>query len=73
MDLKALAERLLPGDYPALSYYEELYPPRDLEKGAEVTRLAPSPSASPIRAAAFCICASRIPTRSAASRAPWRR
>lgn len=44
MDLKALAERLLPGDYPALSYYEELYPPRDLEKGAEVTRLAPSPT-----------------------------
>ena len=26
------------------SYYEELYPPRDLEKGAEVTRLAPSPT-----------------------------
>ena len=44
MDLKALAERLLPGDYPTLSYFEELYPPRDLEKGAEVTRLAPSPT-----------------------------
>ena len=44
MNYKALAERLLPGEYPELSYYETLYPPRDLEKGAEVTRLAPSPT-----------------------------
>ncbi len=44
MDLKALAERLLPGDYPALELYETLYPPRSLPKGAEVTRLAPSPT-----------------------------
>lgn len=44
MDYRALAERLLPGDYPDLQYYEQLYPPRNLEKGAEVTRLAPSPT-----------------------------
>ena len=44
MDLNLLAERLLPGEYPPLSYYEEKYPPRALTKGAEVTRLAPSPT-----------------------------
>lgn len=44
MDFKALAERLLPGEYPDLQYYETLYPPRNLERGAEVTRLAPSPT-----------------------------
>ena len=44
MDYQKLAERLLPGDYPKLSYYEEIYPPRALQKGAEVTRLAPSPT-----------------------------
>ena len=44
MDYQKLAERLLPENYPALSAYEELYPPRDLGKGAEVTRLAPSPT-----------------------------
>ena len=44
MNYKALAERLLPGEYPELSYYETLYPPRNLGKGAEVTRLAPSPT-----------------------------
>lgn len=44
MDYRALAERLLPGDYPDLQYYEQLYPSRNLEKGAEVTRLAPSPT-----------------------------
>ncbi len=44
MDYKALAERLLPGEYPDLEYYEKLYPPRDLPKGAQVTRLAPSPT-----------------------------
>ncbi len=44
MNYKALAERLLPGDYPELSAYETQYPPRDLPKGAEVTRLAPSPT-----------------------------
>ncbi len=44
MDLNKLADRLLPGDYPDLSFYEEKYPPRALPKGAEVTRLAPSPT-----------------------------
>ncbi len=44
MDYQALAERLLPGEYPPLQSYEEKYPPRDLPKGAEVTRLAPSPT-----------------------------
>ncbi len=44
MDYKALAERLLPGEYPALESYEAKYPPRDLPKGAQVTRLAPSPT-----------------------------
>ena len=44
MDYKALAERLLPGEYPSLESYEAKYPPRDLPKGAQVTRLAPSPT-----------------------------
>ncbi len=44
MDYKKLAERLLPGEYPALTTYEEKYPRRALEKGAQVTRLAPSPT-----------------------------
>ncbi len=44
MDCQNLAERLLPGKYPALSFYEEKYPPRALGKDAEVTRLAPSPT-----------------------------
>lgn len=44
MDYKALAERLLPGEYPDLEFYEKMYPPRDLPKGAQVTRLAPSPT-----------------------------
>lgn len=44
MDYKKLAEKLLPGEYPALSFYEKKYPPRALPKGAEVTRLAPSPT-----------------------------
>lgn len=44
MDCQKLAERLLPGNYPKLSYYEEIYPPRAIEKNTEVTRLAPSPT-----------------------------
>lgn len=44
MDHKKLAERLLPGNYPPLSDYEKRYPPRALPNGAEVTRLAPSPT-----------------------------
>ena len=44
MDFSALAERLLPREYPALETFEKRYPPRDLPKNAEVTRLAPSPT-----------------------------
>ena len=44
MNYKILAERLLPGEYPSTESYEEKYPPRALPKGAEVTRLAPSPT-----------------------------
>lgn len=45
MDLKKLAETLIPdGDLLPLEEYEKLYPPRPLVKGAEVTRLAPSPT-----------------------------
>lgn len=44
MDCIRLAERLLPGEYPELSNYETKYPPRPIGKGAEVTRLAPSPT-----------------------------
>ena len=44
MDYRKLAEKLLPGEYPPLAFYEEKYPPRDLPKGAQVTRLAPSPT-----------------------------
>lgn len=43
IDYKKLAERLLPGDMP-LGGFEEKYPPRSLPEGAEVTRLAPSPT-----------------------------
>lgn len=44
MDYKKLAERLIPETFPPLETYEEKYPPRNLPKGAEVTRLAPSPT-----------------------------
>ena len=44
MDYQALAERLLPETYLPLEEYEKMYPPRSLPQGAEVTRLAPSPT-----------------------------
>ena len=45
MDLNKLANALIPDeDIKPLSYYEEKYPVRVLEKGAQVTRLAPSPT-----------------------------
>jgi len=44
MDYKKLAERLLPGEYLPIGEYEKIYPPRNLPAGAEVTRLAPSPT-----------------------------
>ncbi|MDE6059198.1 MAG: glutamate--tRNA ligase [Clostridia bacterium] len=43
MDYKKLAERLLPNT-PSIDGFETKYPPRNLEKGAQVTRLAPSPT-----------------------------
>ncbi len=45
MDLKKLARALIPDEnlLPPESY-EEVYPPRKAEKGAEITRLAPSPT-----------------------------
>ncbi len=45
MDLNKLADVLIPDEnVKPLSYYEELYPARDLPQGAQVTRLAPSPT-----------------------------
>ena len=45
MDLKKLAAALIPdkGLLPP-EKYEEIFPPREVPKGAEVTRLAPSPT-----------------------------
>ena len=45
MDLNKLADVLIPDEnVKPLSYYEELYPARELPQGAQVTRLAPSPT-----------------------------
>jgi len=45
MDLKKLASALIPdGDLPEPEQYESIYPERNIAKGAEVTRLAPSPT-----------------------------
>ncbi len=45
MDLNKLADALIPDkNVKTLEYYEEKYPLRDLSKGAQVTRLAPSPT-----------------------------
>ena len=45
MDLIRLANSLIPDeDLLPLERYEEMYPPRQLPKGAQVTRLAPSPT-----------------------------
>ncbi len=43
-DYKALAELLFPDITKTTEYYEKLYPPRDLDDGARVTRFAPSPT-----------------------------
>src|ERR1700761_787995 len=37
-------EHLFPADLPEPAEWEQRYPPRDLPAGAEVTRLAPSPT-----------------------------
>ena len=45
MDLNKLADVLIPDEnVKPLEYYEQLYPMRDLPQGAQVTRLAPSPT-----------------------------
>ncbi len=45
MDLQKLADALIPDkDVKPLAYYEEKYPLRKLAEGAQVTRLAPSPT-----------------------------
>ena len=45
MDLNKLADALIPdGNVKPLEYYENAYPERDLPQGAQVTRLAPSPT-----------------------------
>lgn len=45
MDLKKLAKTLIPDDnLLPLEEYEKIYPERQVPKGAEVTRLAPSPT-----------------------------
>ncbi len=45
MDLKKLAQTLIPDEgLLPLEEYEKIYPERELPKGAEVTRLAPSPT-----------------------------
>ncbi len=45
MDLNKLANALIPDEnVKPLAYYEQRYPERNLPKGAEVTRLAPSPT-----------------------------
>ena len=44
MDLKKLAKRLIPEDLKNPGEYENIYPPRNTPQGAEVTRLAPSPT-----------------------------
>ena len=45
MDLNKLANALIPDEnVKPLEEYEKLYPERPLEKGAQVTRLAPSPT-----------------------------
>ena len=45
MDWNKIAEALIPDEnVKPLDYYEQIYPERNLEKGAQVTRLAPSPT-----------------------------
>ena len=45
MDLNKLADALIPDEnVKPLDYYEAAYPERNLPQGAQVTRLAPSPT-----------------------------
>ena len=43
MDRKELADLIFP-DVKDVSYYEEKYPERELKEGAQVVRVAPSPT-----------------------------
>lgn len=88
MDYSALADLLFPGIDTTPADIEARYPARVLPEGAKVTRMAPSrpalciwatcsvrsrTSVSPTRAAAYSICASRTPTKSARCPARLRR
>ena len=44
MNTEKLANTLIPEELPALEEFEKMYPERQLKKGSEVTRLAPSPT-----------------------------
>ncbi len=44
MDYKYLASLLFKEDLKSIEEYEEIYPPRNLKEGAQVTRIAPSPT-----------------------------
>jgi glutamyl-tRNA synthetase len=44
MDYKKLADLLYPNTTKTIQDYLDIYPPRDLPEGAEVTRFAPSPT-----------------------------
>ena len=44
MDNQKLADLLFPEELKTPEYYEEKFPYRKLPKGAEVTRMAPSPT-----------------------------
>jgi len=60
MDLIKLASALIPdSDLKDPLYYEEIFPARNVLKGAEVTRLAPSPTG--FFTSATCI--PRLPTK----------
>ena len=44
MTNKDLADLIFPEVKHDIAYYDEMYKPRDLEEGAKVTRVAPSPT-----------------------------
>jgi glutamyl-tRNA synthetase len=41
---RAIVDSLFPPDLPEPAHWEQLYPPRDLPEGAQVTRFSPSPT-----------------------------
>ena len=77
MDFEKLANALVPDtDLLPIEEYDKIYPPRALEKGAEVTRIAPSPTGfmhlGNLYVAAFFTCVSKIPMKSEKWKAPWK-